>query len=297
MSSNSGPPVPADALPPEQTAGHAPSPPLPPAGSSSQPSVRIYMRANGHARGVVARIPDSFAKLLQVADSKLPRPIESSRYSRLFLASGDEIHEDTVHLIASNDVVYASCGEPFLTVPVPLHRVPSSSSCGMCSGADFSEIGSVHTGLSEGRVQSLRIDHGFAASDPPFPRRQLVITFSVLAHQLQRERGAACTWMASGGSLRSFADMINAIRPSVDSTLEAIRGCDIDAFSSRVSEVIVEARESVQRFAPLSGSCATSHLQDDGSVVPVRLSPNDCASAFYSTLRIFSNACELVLKR
>ena len=68
--------------------------------------VRIYLRANGCESGVLAKLPDSRAKLLQVANAKLPPLMEGSEvFLRLFLKTGDELDDDDAMDLVNPDEI------------------------------------------------------------------------------------------------------------------------------------------------------------------------------------------------
>jgi hypothetical protein len=86
---------------------------------------RIYLRPNGSDSGCVAKLPDSFAELLRLADAKLSSL--GGPCKRVFTASkagADEILEEDFELIEPNDVLYVSAGEDWVAPPV--QPVPSA---------------------------------------------------------------------------------------------------------------------------------------------------------------------------
>ena len=76
---------------------------------------RIYLRLNGSDSGCVAKLPGSFAELLEIANAKLLS--SGGKASRIFAESSDEILEDDFDLIESNDVLYVSTGEAWVAPP------------------------------------------------------------------------------------------------------------------------------------------------------------------------------------
>ena len=87
---------------------------------------RIYLRLNGSATGCVAKLPESFAELLEIANSKLLSNSEA-KAARIFSASSDEILEEDFELIEHNDVLYVSTGEEWVAPPKEEAEVTSSS--------------------------------------------------------------------------------------------------------------------------------------------------------------------------
>jgi hypothetical protein len=232
-------------------------------------AVRISLRPNGAEAGVVAKLPDECAKLLLIANSKLPG-VTDAPFSRLFLASGDELDDDTLDLVAQNEVVYVSRGEPFLS-PHALEALMPRDSAPAAGGAIETSVhnsaASSTSAPSPGDCADLALAPACVHAPSAAPkahssRRQLVIMLSVLAHQLQRERGASCAWVASGGSLPSFAELILSTHPAIDATLRAIRGCDVeDNTAERVLGQLMAARRAVRAAAPLPGSGTSSREQ------------------------------------
>jgi len=75
--------------------------PSPPARGAA----RIYLRQVGSETGVVAELPSAWNELVRLAETKLGFvPL------RFFLATGDQLDEDGLDLVRSNEIIYVSGG-------------------------------------------------------------------------------------------------------------------------------------------------------------------------------------------
>ena len=79
---------------------------------------RIYLRPNGSPTGCVAKLPETFAELLPLADAKQLLG-GGAAATRIFADTSDEIKEEDFELIEANDVLYVSAGEDWIQPPPP----------------------------------------------------------------------------------------------------------------------------------------------------------------------------------
>lgn len=80
--------------------------------------VRVFLRMNGADGGCMAKLPESFGELLQLASAKLlSKSTGEGEACRVFVVSGDEIYADDFECIEHDDVLYFSQGEDWCTPP------------------------------------------------------------------------------------------------------------------------------------------------------------------------------------
>lgn len=85
-------------------------------------SQRIFLRANGAPVGFVTRKPKDFPTLAKLATGLLSMDLP---VTRLFISTGDELSPDSFDLIGTDDVVFASSGDPFM--PPALSAPPTAA--------------------------------------------------------------------------------------------------------------------------------------------------------------------------
>ena len=178
-----------------------PSPP-------SRGAARIYLRQVGSETGVVAELPSAWNELVRLAETKLGFvPL------RFFLATGDELDEDGLDLVRSNEVIYVSGGGE------------DSPSTEPTSDATSEALATLHS--------------------PPEQRHRTVIALANLSHHLQRERGTSCTWLASGRSKPSFRTLLVDIRPEVDTALREVARPEAQQWFDKIVALIAAERHAV----------------------------------------------------
>ena len=163
---------------------------------------------------MVAELPSAWNELVRLAETKLGFvPL------RFFLATGDELDEDGLDLVRSNEVIYVSGG-----------------------GADSPSTEATSDATSE----ALATLHS-----PPEQRHRTVIALANLSHHLQRERGTSCTWLASGRSKPSFRTLLVDIRPEVDTALREVARPEAQQWFDKIVALIAAERHAVDA-APAS---------------------------------------------
>ena len=178
-----------------------PSPP-------SRGAARIYLRQVGSETGVVAELPSAWNELVRLAETKLGFvPL------RFFLATGDQLDEDGLDLVRSNEVIYVSGGGA------------DSPSTEPTSDATSEALATLHS--------------------PPEQRHRTVIALANLSHHLQRERGTSCTWLASGRSKPSFRTLLVDIRPEVDTALREVARPEAQQWFDKIVALIAAERHAV----------------------------------------------------
>ena len=85
-------------------------------------SQRIFLRANGAPVGFAARKPKDFPTLAKLATGLLSMDLP---VTRLFISTGDELSPDSFDLIGTDDVVFASSGDPFMPPALSAPRQPT----------------------------------------------------------------------------------------------------------------------------------------------------------------------------
>ena len=92
------------------------------------PKAKLYIRRVGASTGAMAKLPESYGELLQVASTKLGLPTPATQ---CFAATGDVIDEDAFELVDDGDVVYgASLARRICCRPPLTRRVCAAVSCG-----------------------------------------------------------------------------------------------------------------------------------------------------------------------
>ena len=178
--------------------------PSPPARGAA----RIYLRQVGSETGVVAELPSAWNELVRLAEAKLGFvPL------RFFLATGDQLDEDGLDLVRSNEVIYVSGGGE------------DSPSTEPTSDATSEALATLHS--------------------PPEQRHRTVIALANLSHHLQRERGTSCTWLASGRSKPSFRTLLVDIRPEVDTALREVARPEAQQWFDKIVALIAAERHAV----------------------------------------------------
>ena len=196
----------------EEVGGHVaamtcPSPP-------SRGAARIYLRQVGSRTGVVAELPSAWNELVRLAETKMGFvPL------RFFLATGDELDEDGLDLVRSNEVIYVSGG-----------------------GEDRESLGDspATDPTSDATSEALATLHS-----QPEQRHRTVIALANLSHHLQRERGTSCTWLASGRSKPSFKTLLVDIRPEVDTALREVVRPEAQQWFDKIVALIAAERHAV----------------------------------------------------
>ena len=69
------------------------------------PKARLFIRRVGTSTGAMAKLPESYGELLQVASAKLGLPTPATL---CFASTGDVIDEDAFELVDDEDVVYCA---------------------------------------------------------------------------------------------------------------------------------------------------------------------------------------------
>ena len=179
-------------------------------------AARIYLRQVGSRTGVVAELPSAWSELVRLAETKMgfvPRPL------RFFLATGDELGEDGLDLVRANEAIYVSGG-----------------------GEDWAPLGESTTTdpTSDSTSDALAMLHS-----EPEQRHRIVIALANLSHQLQRERGTSCTWLASGRSIPNFKTLLVDIRPEVDAALREVVRPDAQPWFDQIVALIATERHAV----------------------------------------------------
>ena len=256
--------------------------------------VRVCLRKNHSKTGCVAQLPVTWADLMALANTRLQDDghQDQGQFCRIFLSTGDEVLEDSLGLIKADDILYCSRGEDF--------RAPSAVRAAgelkRCSSSNSSETGQHLADLDAPLLTMASIARHEAIHTNS--RRGMAIQLCTLAHHVQRERGASCAWIAGGGRIASFAELLQTIRPAVDEALEAASACMGSTLALAIGDHIASTRRAVCDLFPINGPMDGMTLpQSDASGQAADAIVGGLALAFYAIFRGYTTGCDLILER